>query len=566
MDNYNALSKSAILTKLALDGYFIDLLTLNSFIQSWQIEAIYENEFGIEFFDNSSYLTILNNLKDKYKKTKDSLESNLKEQFTQNRQEENIEKPSSAAIEENNNTQNVSLDALINSNETKKAETINNTAEQPIEKPVETPVITPVVIPENVQEEKTPDIASDVIIEEGENQNAQNAAESTAKESVTPENTPVLNEQNAVEDNDTYSLEELAKETQMEYQNKTIDIPCKEAIMPMAMRNLKPGPVAPNSNINVDHENIEILSEEDFDNQKLSQTAKLEYDDELAHILEGENFSQEEIEKADNLINNSKSAQNANQETVQAQENKAPQQENRPQGQEKTKDELDLMQLAQSFAQNLTGTNKEEIPPADLEKIFEESYTEPFEELQNFVQEKPEEYKSLQEDLPSDIEKPETPVISPIMQGYSTNNLTAQDVRDIIREEITRQTASIVPVPQNNDNIKEIVREIVKQTADVAPQNAFKLDISNRTLDMIAKTIAKKIAVKLNEYYKLNSSKQDAKLQLFRERTMDLKEKYQALAEENRKLKNQLIESNRNLNSYKPTIFGLFKYEGKRRR
>ena len=48
MDNYNALSKSAILTKLALDGYFIDLLTLNSFIKLWNIEAIYENEFGIE--------------------------------------------------------------------------------------------------------------------------------------------------------------------------------------------------------------------------------------------------------------------------------------------------------------------------------------------------------------------------------------------------------------------------------------------------------------------------------------------------------------------------------------
>ena len=49
MDNFNALSKSAILTKLALDGYFIDLLTLNTFIKDWQIEAIYENEFGIEF-------------------------------------------------------------------------------------------------------------------------------------------------------------------------------------------------------------------------------------------------------------------------------------------------------------------------------------------------------------------------------------------------------------------------------------------------------------------------------------------------------------------------------------
>ena len=73
MDNFNALSKSAILTKLALDGYFIDLLTLNSFIKEWQIEAIYENEFNVEFFDNTSYEIILNNLKEKYNVKKEHI-------------------------------------------------------------------------------------------------------------------------------------------------------------------------------------------------------------------------------------------------------------------------------------------------------------------------------------------------------------------------------------------------------------------------------------------------------------------------------------------------------------
>ena len=126
--------------------------------------------------------------------------------------------------------------------------------------------------------------------------------------------------------------------------------------------------------------------------------------------------------------------------------------------------------------------------------------------------------------------------------------------------------ASIVPVPQNNENVKEILREIVKQTADVVPQNAFKLDISQGTLDMIAKTIAKKIAIKLNSYYKLNSSKQNAKLQLFRTRTIELKEKNQMLADENRRLKARLHESNSELNSYKRTIFGLYKFEGRKRR
>ena len=100
----------------------------------------------------------------------------------------------------------------------------------------------------------------------------------------------------------------------------------------------------------------------------------------------------------------------------------------------------------------------------------------------------------------------------------------------------------------------------------MAPQNAFKLDISNRTLDMIAKSIAKKIAVKLNDYYKLNSSKQEEKLKLFRDRTIDLKEKNQALAQENQKLKNTLMETRRDLNSYKPTIFGLYKFSGRKRK
>ena len=116
-----------------------------------------------------------------------------------------------------------------------------------------------------------------------------------------------------------------------------------------------------------------------------------------------------------------------------------------------------------------------------------------------------------------------------LVSSHSGSDLSAEDVRNIIREEIARQTASIVPVPQNNENVKEILREIVKQTADVVPQNAFKLDISQGTLDMIAKTIAKKIAIKLNSYYKLNSSKQNAKLQLFRTRTIELKEKIRCL-------------------------------------
>jgi len=33
-------------------NYFIDELTLNNFIKNWKIDAIYEDEDGVEFFDN----------------------------------------------------------------------------------------------------------------------------------------------------------------------------------------------------------------------------------------------------------------------------------------------------------------------------------------------------------------------------------------------------------------------------------------------------------------------------------------------------------------------------------
>ena len=148
----------------------------------------------------------------------------------------------------------------------------------------------------------------------------------------------------------------------------------------------------------------------------------------------------------------------------------------------------------------------------------------------------------------------------------NTSNLTAQDIREIIRDEISKQTANVVPKPQSGEDMREIIREIVKQATEIAPQNAFKLDISHGTLDMIAKSIAKKIAVKLNSYYKLNSTKQNVKLQQFRERTIELKEKNQALAEENRRLKLQLTETKETLSAYKPSLFGLFKFTGKKKR
>ena len=51
-------SKQDILKTLNEFNYFIDELTLSSFIKNWKIDAIYEDEDGVEFFDNLSIVRL----------------------------------------------------------------------------------------------------------------------------------------------------------------------------------------------------------------------------------------------------------------------------------------------------------------------------------------------------------------------------------------------------------------------------------------------------------------------------------------------------------------------------
>ena len=47
-------TKEDILKKLNSDNYYIDMNALDTFIKEWQIDAIYENMEGVEFFDETS--------------------------------------------------------------------------------------------------------------------------------------------------------------------------------------------------------------------------------------------------------------------------------------------------------------------------------------------------------------------------------------------------------------------------------------------------------------------------------------------------------------------------------
>ncbi|MBQ8476223.1 hypothetical protein IJ531_04085 [bacterium] len=104
-----------------------------------------------------------------------------------------------------------------------------------------------------------------------------------------------------------------------------------------------------------------------------------------------------------------------------------------------------------------------------------------------------------------------------------------------------------------------VVSELSKKNLDVTPKsNEFKLDISERTLTMIARTMAKKIAKYVGTII-AQDAKQSSKAAQFQEENRRLTQKARELEEQNRKLRLLLAESNKNLNSYKPSIFGLYK-------
>lgn len=104
-----------------------------------------------------------------------------------------------------------------------------------------------------------------------------------------------------------------------------------------------------------------------------------------------------------------------------------------------------------------------------------------------------------------------------------------------------------------------VVDELSKKNMDVTPKsNEFKLDISERTLNMIARTMAKKIAKYVGSIM-AQDAKDSSKIVEFQEENRRLAQKTRELEEQNRKLRLLLAESNKNLNSYKPSIFGLYK-------
>lgn len=58
-------NKEKILEIISQDGFFIDRFLLDAFIKNWKIEAIYEDENGVEYFDEMTIEKIKNGISQK---------------------------------------------------------------------------------------------------------------------------------------------------------------------------------------------------------------------------------------------------------------------------------------------------------------------------------------------------------------------------------------------------------------------------------------------------------------------------------------------------------------------
>ena len=86
----------------------------------------------------------------------------------------------------------------------------------------------------------------------------------------------------------------------------------------------------------------------------------------------------------------------------------------------------------------------------------------------------------------------------------------------------------------------------------------FKLDVSEKTLNLIARAMAKKIAKHVGMICAQDAKASTALIEL-KEEYSKLVQKSAQLEEQNKKLRLLLTESNKNLNSYIPSVFGLYK-------
>lgn len=186
--------------------------------------------------------------------------------------------------------------------------------------------------------------------------------------------------------------------------------------------------------------------------------------------------------------------------------------------------------------------------------------------------------------LQQSAQEPQAEQIMPETQneywGSESQNDAVESSQNTALEESKKEIQQIMSTPDEGDEDfddigllsdsiqaqekfqKYIVNELAKRNIDVTPpkpENAFKFDISEKTLNMIARAIAKKIAKQVSMVLSTDQ-KNNTKLIQAEKKSQMLEQKVNTLEEQNKKLKLLLAQSNKNLNSYKPTFFGLYRF------
>ena len=112
-------SKADIIKKLSSEGQFIDNFILDAFIKNWHIDPIYEDENGIEFFDDASYANIksLMTQRDKLNKNQSVCKNNNileKEEKEKQKEKQKEERKEEEEEEEEKKVVQTSLEKIDN--------------------------------------------------------------------------------------------------------------------------------------------------------------------------------------------------------------------------------------------------------------------------------------------------------------------------------------------------------------------------------------------------------------------------------------------------------------------
>ncbi len=220
------------------------------------------------------------------------------------------------------------------------------------------------------------------------------------------------------------------------------------------------------------------------------------------------------------------------------------------------------LEQKESFKENIEQATAQDQTTADKEIVETEADNSENEKTENLEQDKD--------------ENKETDEIDEFKKHHKRPG-TLEGAMQIVSEDIKEQQAfeqNLISIGKDTDpddmslvsssfEVQEKFKEYInseqyKKDQEQQKSNEFQLDISERTLNMIARSLARKITKFVGSMY-LRDVDNSAQLSELKEKNKKLENKSRSLEEQNKKLKLLLAESNKNLNSYKPTLFGFYR-------